>query len=139
MSQAAGMSIGDLAASTGETVKTLRYWSDLGLLTCDRSPSGYRQFPPSAGEEAGFIRSAQAVGFSLDEIHTIMAARAGGEKPCRHVKSALQAHLESVRAHITRLQALEAQLQAKVEWADTHPDPECDSPGCVFLEPAPDA
>ena len=134
MTETACLTIGHLASLTGETVKTLRYWSDLGLLTCERRPSGYRQYLPDATGQARFVRSAQAAGFTLEEIRGVMAARADGRKPCELVKAELKAHLENVQAHITRLRQLEAQLQAKVRWANEHPDPECDSVGCVYLD-----
>ncbi|WP_278913629.1 MerR family DNA-binding protein [Deinococcus wulumuqiensis] len=133
------MPIGQLATITGEGVKALRYWTDFGLLTAERRPSGYRHYPPEAAEQVRFIRSAQAAGFTLDEIRRILAARQDGRKPCEHVKADLDAHLKTVRAQIAHLQTLEAQLQAKVTWAEEHPDPACDSAGCVYLEDRPRA
>ncbi|AFZ69709.1 MerR family DNA-binding protein [Deinococcus peraridilitoris] len=134
MTDTASLPIGQLAAQTNETIKTLRYWTNLGLLTCERQPSGYRHYPPVAIEQARFIRCAQAAGFTLEEVRTVLAIRADGRKPCGHVKVELEAHLVNVRAHIAQLQALEAALQAKVQWADEHPDPECHAAGCVYLE-----
>ncbi|TDE84682.1 MerR family DNA-binding protein [Deinococcus sp. S9] len=139
MTDLADMPIGQLAALTGETVKALRYWTDFGLLTVERRPSGYRHYPPEATEQVRFIRSAQATGFTLDEIRRILLARQDGQKPCAHVKADLDAHLKTVRAQIAHLQALEAQLQARVTWAEEHPDPACDSAGCVYLEHTPRA
>ncbi|MFC3605492.1 MerR family DNA-binding protein [Deinococcus soli (ex Cha et al. 2016)] len=69
----------------------------------------------------------------------ILAARQDGRKPCEHVKADLDSHLKTVRAQIAHLQTLEAQLQAKVTWAEEHPDPACDSAGCVYLEDTPRA
>jgi DNA-binding transcriptional MerR regulator len=139
MANPADMPIGQLAALTGESVKALRYWTDLGLLTVERRPSGYRHYLPEAAEQVRFIRSAQAAGFTLDDIHRILVTRQDGQKPCEHVKADLDAHLETVRAQIAQLQTLEAQLQAKVTWALEHPDPACDSAGCVYLEDTPKA
>lgn len=139
MADPSGMAIGQLASITGERVKTLRYWTDFGLLTAERRSSGYRHYPPEATEQVRFIRCAQAAGFTLDEIRRILAVRQDGRKPCEHVKADLEAHLKTVRAQIAHLQTLEAQLQAKVTWAEEHPDPACDSAGCVYLEDTPRA
>ncbi|MBI0445558.1 MULTISPECIES: MerR family DNA-binding protein [Deinococcus] len=139
MTDRSDMPIGQLATLTGESVKALRYWTDFGLLTVERRPSGYRHYPPEAAEQVRFIRSAQAAGFTLDEIRRILLARQDGQKPCAHVKADLDAHLKTVRAQIAQLQALEAQLQARVTWAEEHPDPACDSAGCVYLEDTPRA
>lgn len=128
------LSIGQLARQTGESIKAIRYWTDLGLLTCMRRPSGYRTYPAGGDLQVGFIRSAQAAGFSLDAVHQILAIRQAGEQPCGHVKAELEAHLSAVRAQIVQLQRLEAQLQAKVAWAGQHPDPQCEGAGCVYLD-----
>ena len=136
---AQAMSIGQLAQQTGESIKAIRYWTDLGLLTCTRRSSGYRAYPPGGASEVQFIRSAQAAGFSLDAIHSIHKIRQSGQPPCGHVRAELETHLRDVRAHITQLQQLEAQLQAKVAWADEHPEPTCDGAGCVYLDSSPGA
>ena len=65
------MRIGELAAKTGETVKTLRFWEVHGLLEAERSESGYRYFGSSMIERPRLIRHAQALGFSLSEIRAI--------------------------------------------------------------------
>lgn len=134
MTEAPGVPIGQLATLTGETIKALRYWTDLGLLSVERRPSGYRHYPSEAAAQVHFIRSAQAAGFSLDEIRRVLGIRQDGRKPCQHVRGELEAHLNTVQTHIAQLQRLEAQLQAQVIWADEHPDPECDSAGCVYLD-----
>lgn len=97
------LSIGQLARQTGESIKAIRYWTDLGLLTCTRRPSGYRTYPAASSSQVQFIRAAQAAGFSLDAVHRILAIRQAGEQPCGHVKAELEAHLSTVRAQIAHL------------------------------------
>ena len=60
------MSIGDLASVTGETVKTLRYWTDQGLLDTERGENNYRYYATDMTQRAAFIRSTQALGFTLE-------------------------------------------------------------------------
>ncbi|WP_189005187.1 MerR family DNA-binding protein [Deinococcus malanensis] len=127
--------IGQLAVLTGETAKVIRYWTDIGLLTAERRSNRYRAYPDEAAGQVRFIRSAQRAGFSLEEIRRILTIRRAGRKPCTHVKADLESHLANVRDQLAQLQALEVQLQAKVTWANSHPDPDCDSAGCVYLEP----
>lgn len=129
-----GRSIGHLARETGETVKTLRYWTDLGLLDHTRRGSGYRVYGPGSAERVRFIRTAQQLSFSLHDIAGVLAARAAGEPPCATVRRDLGAHLATVREQIARLQTLEAQLVTRLTYAEAHPDPACDSAGCVYLE-----
>lgn len=67
------LSIGDLSATTGETVKTLRYWTDQGLLNTERGENNYRYYMPDMTQRAAFIRSTQALGFTLEDIKSILS------------------------------------------------------------------
>lgn len=125
--------IGRLAEVTGETVKTLRYWTTLGLLEAERGENGYRYYREDATQRTAFIRSAQAFGFTLSEIHDILALRASGVLPCEHVRTRLESHLATVRARIVELEALEGDLEERLTWAEAHPEPECQTEGCVYL------
>jgi MerR family copper efflux transcriptional regulator len=125
--------IGRLAEATGETVKTLRYWTNLGLLEAERGENGYRYYRKDAPQRIAFIRSAQGFGFTLGEIREILALRASGVKPCEHVRTRLKAHLSRVRSRIAVLEALERDLEARLRWAEAHQDPECRMEGCVYL------
>lgn len=127
------LSIGDLAGVTGETVKTLRYWTDQGLLDTERGENNYRYYLPDMKQRAAFIRSTQALGFTLEDIKSILHLRAEGVQPCNEVRSELDRHLIAVRQRITELQQLEADLSVRLIWAEANPDPACDDEGCVYL------
>ena len=126
------MRIGELAGFTGESVKTLRYWEGLDLLDAERSESGYRHFPEGMIERVGFIRSAQALGFTLEEIREILELRGEGAQPCEEVRTALARHLTSVRERIENLRMLEAELTQRLHWAGEHADPDCPK-NCVYV------
>jgi DNA-binding transcriptional MerR regulator len=127
------LSIGDLASVTGETVKTLRYWTDQGLLDTERGENNYRYYVPDMKQRTAFIRSTQALGFSLEDIKSILHLRAEGVQPCNEVRAELDRHLSAVRERIAELQQLEAELSARLTWAEANPDPACDDDGCVYL------
>ena len=77
------MRIGELAAASGVSAKTIRNCEDIGVLNPPaRTPSGYRDYSPEAADRLAFIRSAQAVGLSLGEIRGIVALRDRGATPC---------------------------------------------------------
>lgn len=126
-------SIGDLSARTGETVKTLRYWTDQGLLDAERGANNYRYYPPDTPERVAFIRSAQALGLSLADIGGILKLRSAGVTPCDHVRTDLRLRLEDVKARISALRALERELTSRLAWAEADPAPDCDTEGCVYL------
>lgn len=127
------LSIGGLAERTGETIKTLRYWTDSGLLEAERGENGYRYYSEDMAERSTFIRSAQALGFTLGEILDILALRTSGVPPCEDVRERLKVHLATVKARIAELRALEEDLEEHLRWAEAHPEPECQVDGCVYL------
>jgi MerR family copper efflux transcriptional regulator len=126
------MRIGELASTTGESVRTLRYWEDEGLLEADRTDSGYRVFRPAMIDRVAFLRRAQALGLTLQEIRSILSLRKEGLQPCGHVRDRLREHLVSVRERLQQLRALEEELEGRLAWANAHPEPDCDD-GCVYL------
>lgn len=128
------MSIGQLSQRVGESVKTLRFWSDRGLLISGRGANGYRYFGPETVDRIAFIRRSQALGFRLDDIGDILALSERGTPPCDEVRDELRRRLARVRARIAELQGLAAELEERLLWAEEHPDPPCDGEGCVYLQ-----
>ncbi len=129
------LSIGDLATQTQESIKTLRYWTDRQLLETKRGDNNYRYYSPDTSKRVAFIRRTQALGFSLEEIKSILELRSEGVQPCNEVRHELSQHLAAVQARIAELGCLEAELAARLAWAKAHPDPDCADEGCVYLEP----
>ncbi|AJC60952.1 heavy metal-responsive transcriptional regulator [Streptomyces sp. 769] len=106
------MRIGALAAATGTTPKTLRFYEQAGLLADPpRTAGGYRDYPAHAPARVAFIRSAQAAGLSLAEIRDVLAIRDGGHPPCAHVTELLDRHLTDVEHRIAELEATRAMLR----------------------------
>lgn len=129
------MRIGELARETGESVRTLRYWEGEGLLTAERSDSGYRLFPEGMIDRVSFLREAQALGLGLREIRGLLELRDDGVQPCEHARDRLREHLDDVRTRLRDLRALERELEERLAWAEANPEPECDD-GCVYLTTA---
>ena len=75
------LSIGEVADRTGVTVSTLRFYEAEGLITSTRSAGGQRRFPRDALRRIAFIRIAQQIGLSLDEIAQALAALPGERTP----------------------------------------------------------
>ena len=131
------LTVGQLADKTSETVKTVRYWTNLGLLNAKRGENGYRYYCEEMIARVAFIRSTQALGFTLRDIQSILALREEGTQPCQEVREELAEHLRAVRSRITELQRLEAELASRLAWADAHPNPACEGDGCIYLAEEP--
>lgn len=106
------MRIGALAEATGVPAKTLRYWEDEGLLPHpDRTPSGYRDYPPDAARRVAFIRHAQAAGLTLRQISDILAIRDDGQPPCEHAAALVDQRIADVAHRLSELQHTHAALR----------------------------
>lgn len=116
------MKIGELAAATGTTTKTLRFYEDSGLLhPVGRSATGYRQYTDEAIARLDFIRRGRAAGLTLAQIREVLQVRDRGQAPCQHVEQMLADRLRALDAQIADLQALRqtvAQLHDTASTAD---------------------
>jgi DNA-binding transcriptional MerR regulator len=104
--------IGDVSRQTGLSIHTIRFYESEGLLPeAARTDSGYRVFSPRDIEQLQFIRKAQEIGFSLDEIRELLVLRDRDTDACSHVKSLVEEKLVSVRSKIQALEAMERDLK----------------------------
>jgi DNA-binding transcriptional MerR regulator len=108
------MRIGELAAATGLTKDTIRFYEKLGLLTGSRLPNGYRDFPPETVTWLHHVRTAQALGFTLAEI-TSHGPSAGDTAPDAEALSALlEQKVRLLDTRIAELSALRAALAERL-------------------------
>jgi MerR family transcriptional regulator, copper efflux regulator len=108
------MRIGQLAAQTGYSVRTIRFYEQSGLLPApSRTPAGYRSYDQDAVTRLRFVRSAQALGLSLAEIADVLRIRDYQGPPCSYVAELLDTHIEAVETRIKELTALRDELRAR--------------------------
>jgi len=111
------MRIGELAKSTGASVRALRYYEEQGLLEPERSPSGQRLYPASAVEKVAFFQDMYAAGLSSRRIAELL--------PCIDTGLTDEAQRRMLRAErdrlgdtVDRLQAALHRLEAVIEVAE---------------------
>lgn len=110
------LQIGDVAAETGLTVDAIRFYEREHLLRATaRSDGGFRLFSQSDVDDLGFIRNAQKLGFSLQEVRELMALRSASHADCQQVEQLLEHKISAVRAKIAALRSLERELQRAKE------------------------
>jgi DNA-binding transcriptional MerR regulator len=119
-----GLRIGEVARRSGVCIEALRFYERRGLLGRPaRTESNYRVYDESVLERLDFIRRAQAVGFTLDEIGEILAESAGGRSPCRHVRELARRKLEELDARMAELRRHRADLaRTLAEWDERGED-----------------
>lgn len=103
--------IGKAGRLAGISVDTIRFYQRLGLIKAtDRSTGGYRLFDDSQIHDLKFIRRAQSLGFSLNEIKELLALRQK-HHTCSEVQSMLEHKLTDVQDRIQSLIHLETELK----------------------------
>jgi DNA-binding transcriptional MerR regulator len=117
------LKIGEVSARSGLSVKTIRYYEDIGLLDpiVDRSSSGYRLFETEVFNRLAFIKRAQSLGLNLSEIKDILDVHDRGELPCGEVKQHLEAKVEAIDRQIEALATLRGELQGILNGWQEHP------------------
>ncbi|HAF80329.1 MULTISPECIES: helix-turn-helix domain-containing protein [Brevundimonas] len=102
-------SIGELGRRTGCKVVTIRYYEQIGLLDApERGEGGHRVYERAHLDRLSFIRRARDLGFSHDDIRSLLTLSTGpAAGPCQAVDHVAAAHLDAVRAKISDLRRLE--------------------------------
>lgn len=105
--------IGGLARACGVNVETIRYYQRLGLLREPPKPAGgARHYGEADAARLGFIKSAQRLGFTLEEIGLLLRLEDGTH--CGEARAIAEQKLAAVRQKIADLQRIEAALQGLV-------------------------
>jgi DNA-binding transcriptional MerR regulator len=108
------MTIGRFAKTLGLPISTLRFYEREGLLApTERSTSGYRLYDEAAVDRLVFIRSAQAVGFTLVDIRELL--RLDEISSCKEVQHLLERRLAEVKAKLADLNQVEGALSDALE------------------------
>jgi DNA-binding transcriptional MerR regulator len=126
------LQIGELAARTGVTVDTLRYYERVGLLPRPaRSAGGFRTYAPAVLERLELIRQAKTQGLTLTEIRQLASYldHDGTPEQCRQVRTLLASRLEEVERKRAELDVFRRTLRGHLRACDAAlaqaPDPTC--------------
>ena len=132
------MRIGDLAASSGLTTKTIRFYEQVGLLPAPpRTPAGYRDYPEHAAARLTFVRNAQAAGLTLAEIRSILVLRDSGQTPCAHMTALIDQHLADIGHRLAELTKIRDALRCLAQRAAATDRTACvEDDDCTILTPA---
>ncbi len=113
------MLIGEVARRTGVPAGAIRFYERERLVAAPaRSAAGYRQYSERVIREIDFIKRAQALGLSLDQIREIISLGRKG-KPCTRVAAICEQHLQDIDRRIAELGSLREQLRAALESAQS--------------------
>lgn len=122
----AGRGIGALSKRTGCHIETIRYYERIGLMPpAARSDGGHRLYGESQGRRLGFIRRTRELGFTLDQVRTLLTLVDGGRYTCAQVKHITVHHLDEVHRKIADLRKIERVLREMAAQCDGGTVPKC--------------
>ena len=105
------MHIGELAREAGVPDTTIRYYERRGLLEPTRTLSNYRLYSPVSVRRVRFIRHAQELAFTLEEIKELLALRIDSEATCADVRERTEAKMGDIKDKIRALRAMHKTLK----------------------------
>lgn len=111
-----------MATEAGVNVQTLRYYERRGLLAAPaRLPSGYRDYQPETVRTVRFVKRAQQLGFSLEEIEALLDLAAGGPASCETAKALAAEKISALDERIATLAAMRESLRRLVTTCERPP------------------
>lgn len=120
------LNIGEAASASGVSAKMIRHYEGVGLLPqAHRTEAGYRQYGDADVRTLRFIRHSRDLGFSLQEIATLVSLWQDRGRPSREVKALARKHIEELDAKAQELLAMKSALQHLVQCCRGDDRPEC--------------
>ncbi|HEX8710059.1 MAG TPA: heavy metal-responsive transcriptional regulator [Pyrinomonadaceae bacterium] len=127
------LKIGEVSKLSGVGIEALRFYERSGLLGRPaRSESGYRMYGEEVLERLSFIKRAQVLGFSLEEIRRIIEEKRAGQNPCAEVREIVRLRLQELDERLKEMRRYRNELaKALAGW-----DSVGDAPGhvCGLIE-----
>ncbi|MFE8069993.1 Hg(II)-responsive transcriptional regulator [Marinobacteraceae bacterium S3BR75-40.1] len=118
--KASSLTIGGLAKWANVNVETIRYYQRRGLLPePKRPPGGIRRYGAADIDRLTFVKTAQQLGFSLNEISDLLRLEDGTH--CQEASALAERKLQNVREKIDSLERIEKVLREMVARCHARP------------------
>lgn len=116
----------DLAKATGCNLETIRYYEKVGMMPDPpRTAAGYRVYEARHVSRLRFIMRGRDLGFTIEEIRSLLALIDYGTQTCGEVRARTERHLSDVRAKIADLRRIETVLARTAAKCSGDAAPEC--------------
>lgn len=114
------LTIGRVARQAGVNIQTVRYYERRGLLRPDDyRESGYRLYSGEAVKRLRFIKNAQGLGFSLNEVARLLRLRVSHKAHCAPVRRQAESRLGLVQEKVAGLRSIEKALKRLIRTCST--------------------
>ena len=114
------LTIGKAARDANVNVETVRFYERRGLIARPPKGNGYRIYSPEQVAQIRFIKEAQQIGFSLNEIRDLLALRADPTTDCSKVRSQAVAKLDEIKWKIEQLRKVGTALETLIAACPGH-------------------
>lgn len=105
------MNIGTVAEKSGVPPKTIRYYETIGLIgAAERRPNGYRSYSPLDMQTLNFIKRARGLGFSVEEVRSLLDLWRDNTRSNAAVKALVTRHVKALDRKIDELATMRAAL-----------------------------
>lgn len=126
------LKIGEVSLSSGIGIEALRFYERSGLFGRPaRTASGYRVYNADVLDRLAFIKKAQTLGFSLDEIRRIIKESQAGESPCAEVREIVRRRLSELDERLREMRRYRQELAMTLERWDEQGTAEGDFCGLI--------
>jgi Cu(I)-responsive transcriptional regulator len=110
------MNIGELARAADTKIETIRYYERIGLLPAPRRTTGnYRTYSAADVRRLTFTRRARNLGFSIEQVRTLLDLADQKQQSCEAVDAIARAHLVEVKRKLADLSALRQELNSMIK------------------------
>ncbi|MBE7567956.1 MULTISPECIES: Hg(II)-responsive transcriptional regulator [Acidithiobacillus] len=111
--------IGTLARTAGVNIETIRFYQRKKLMRIPERPhGGIRHYGQQDLKRLKFVKSAQRLGFNLEEVAQLLHLDDGAH--CKQAAAVAESHLSDVRKRLEQLKAMEAALAELLEECQKH-------------------
>lgn len=120
------MNIGRASRESGVSAKMIRYYESIGLLPeADRRESGYRDYGPPDIDRLKFVRRARDLGFSIEQIHELLALWSDTRRSDEKIRAVAAAHVIQLEAQAVKLREMIATLRHLIRACEAGDRPNC--------------
>ena len=119
------LNIGDAAKASGVSAKMIRHYESIGLIdAAQRTDAGYRRYSEQDVQVLQFIHRSRALGFSLDQIKTLLTLWQDKQRASKDVRAMAREHIAELDRKIAEMQAMRRTLEqlARACHGDDRPD-----------------
>ena len=120
------MNIGEVAAQTGMTAKSIRYYEAVGLVApAARGRNNYRAYGTREIAELRFVHRARSLGFSVKDVADLLALWRDRSRASQQVHAMAAAHMAAIEWKIANLETMRATLQTLLQRCQNNDRPDC--------------